>query len=865
MSETLDPVAELFGIIEPFNNLLALTKHSALIGAIELTGRDPGGFSADDHAALCGIAQAIYSKLHRSITITEYFIHYEGAKVTLRARKYKISDQLSKQRMEYLNNQVLSASRIIHCFEIEPEEDPNKLGFLPFIKHLAGSVFDPRSRVLLKNSISLQKMFLVEMDQLNHMEAQLQGAISEVTAKWAGLFTARQYNMQEIWATMKFLATMDPAALDLGLTESIPDEDMDCYVSSGDITNVQVDKMEVMKFPGVVTRYAKICSVRRFGRKGGKVQPGLWAVHEKSPVRLSGNYILMTRWRPMSELRKDLLFSSKNRELERSTVSLFSIIKGEENQSSVERNAGMKLAIKEKLRELGVAESIPDTWGTGNSVIAVFGEDTTAIKNTALEMSSALGNANVNVTWESVSIQRAFASLQPGNSHISERVLNLTSSQHAAAALICQPSVGQPIIADMGNEEAQYVLQSKDGTPFYYSPYVNGRAMVIGIGPIRKGKTFLKNTFATHQQKYGGLYRAVDIDPGSEPVAGIFGENGGIFRATDGQHSGANPFASCRGEDDVAFKLHLTNLLHLFLQANDTLAYRSIEADEQEAMDSAIDSTIRLPKEMQTLSALIHHMPQKLKIKFARWVRADGDNTSSGAGWYAHLFDNEVDAIGDLTKPIGVFNLQALKDKPTLIKPVLADILYRITTSFEDENLRHVPKVLDLDECHLPLSLPGFSERLVTFVRTWGKWFAMVQLWTQSPTELVKVEGWDALRSAATTFFFFSDPEMDSRVYKNAFPFLTTGECDAIRQLTPQKEAYIIQPELGISKIVIIDVEPAQRVVNTSHPREASLRDALIKEHGFARGLMLAIDALAPALVRDPDDDLYSLSLQATT
>lgn len=864
MSDKLDAVADLFGIIEPFNNLLALTKDSALIGAIELTGRDPGGFTADDHAALCGVAQAIYSKLHRSITITEYFIHYEGAKVQLRKRAFKISDQLSKQRMDYLNSKVLSASRIFHFFEIEPDEDLNKGGLIPMIKNLAGSVFDPRRRLLLKNSISLQKMFLVEMNQLNRMEAQLQGAIAEVAQKWSGLFVAKQHDMHEIWATMRFLATMDAEMLNAGLSESIPDEDMDCYVSSGDLTNVQVDRMEVMKFPGVVTRYAKICSVRRFGRKGGKVSPGLWAMHEKSPVRLSGNYILMTRWRPLSEFSKELLFSSKNRELERASLSVFSIVQGNENQSAVERNAGMKQAVKEKLKELGIAESIPDAWGTGNSVIAVFGDDTTAIKNTALEMNSALGNANVNVTWESVSIQRAFASMQPGNSKISQRVLHLTSSQHAAASLICQPSTGQPIVADMGNEEAVYILQSKDGTPFYYSPYVNGRAMVIGIGPIRKGKTFLKNTFATHQQKYGGLYRAVDIDPGSEPVAGIFGNDAGIFRATDNNHSGANPFASCRGPDDVSFKLHMTNLLHLFLQANDTAAYRVIDADEQAAMDHAIDSTMQLPENLRTLSACIHHMPKKLKVKFARWIKPDPNDTSSGAGWYAHLFDNQTDAIGDLTKKIGVFNLQALKDKPVLIKPVLADILYRITNSFEDEALRHMPKVLDLDECHLPLSLPGFAEKLVTFVRTWGKWFAMVQLWTQSPSELVKVDGWDALRSAATTFFFFSDPEMDARVYKNAFPFLTTGECDAIRSLTPQKEAYIIQPELGISKVVIIDVEPAQRVVNTSHPREASLRDALIKEHGFDRGLQLAIEALTPAFVRDPDEDLYSLSMQAT-
>ena len=863
MSEQIEAAAEFFGIIEPFNNLLALTKNSALIGAVELTGRDPGGFSHEDHAALCAISQSIYNKLHRSITITEYFTRFDGAKIQLRPRNDPVSDTLSKSRMDYLNSKTLSTSRIIHYFEIDPDDNLNKPNLTSTLKNLGTAIFDKKSRLILKNSISRDKMFLIEMEQLDRMEAQLQGAISEVVAKWGGLFGARQLSMQEIWAHMKFLGGMDPSALERGLAEAIPEEDLDIYVSSGDITNVQVDQMEVMKFAGVTTRYAKIGSVRRFAQARGKMQPGLWAAHEKSPMRLSGNFILMTRWRPLSEFNKQSLFSSKTNELERSSLSFFKIMKGDENQSALERDAGMKPAIKAKLEELGIAESIPDAWGIGNSIVVVFGERPAEIRNTALAMSGALGNANVNITWESVSIQNAFAALQPGQGRMSQRDLYLTSSQHAAASFLCQSSMGQNVIADMGNEEAAYVLQSKDGTPFYYSPYVNGRAMVIGIGPIRKGKTFLKNTFATHQQKYGGLYRAVDIDPGTEPIAGIFGKDGGIFRASEGSETGSNPFASCKGEDDVAFKIHLSNLLQLFLEANDAAAYQSITEDEQGPLDRAIDSTMRLPAHMQTLSALIHHMPEKLKVKFARWIHADPGVASSGAGWYAYLFDNEVDAIGKLDKKVGVFNLQALKDKPKLLKPVLADIIYRITSSFESEALRHVPKVLDIDECHLPLSLPGFPEKLVTWVRTWGKWFAMVQLWTQSPVELMKLEGWPALRSAATTFFFFSDPEMDSRVYREAFPFLTKGECDAIRSLTPQKEAYIIQPELGISKVVIIDVEPAQRVANTSHPREASLRDALIKEHGFEVGMKLAIQELTPVLIRDPEDDIISLTQQA--
>ncbi|WP_395398726.1 hypothetical protein ACHMW6_00180 (plasmid) [Pseudoduganella sp. UC29_106] len=206
--------------------------------------------------------------------------------------------------------------------------------------------------------------------------------------------------------------------------------------------------------------------------------------------------------------------------------------------------------------------------------------------------------------------------------------------------------------------------------------------MVIGVGPIRKGKTFTKNTLATHTLKYGGLYRALDIDPGSEPIAGLFGEDGGIMRAAKDDQSGANLFFSARGQDDVSFKIHLIEVLKLMLEANDTESQRQIDDHEQKGLDEAIDATLALPKELQTMSALVAHMPPTLQTKFARWIRESPKNRGSGAGWFAHVFDNQNDAIGHLTKRVGVFNLQNVKDQLRLLRPIQADILYRITQAF---------------------------------------------------------------------------------------------------------------------------------------------------------------------------------------
>jgi type IV secretion system protein VirB4 len=845
-----------YSVLEPYNEHFAFTKYSSLIGAIELSGRDPDGLNANDHAALAAIKQSIYGKLNRKITITEYLIHYDGVVVKLKDRDNEKSHMLSKQREKYLNGKNLNASRIVHYLEIEPEDNPNKLNFPSFLKNLGGAIFEKRSRALIQNairnflpdSISGEKMFLIEMEQMEHMRTQLQDAIAEVTQKWSGLFKARQLSLQEMWSHMKFLANLDPEQLPLGMLEEVPAEDMDICLSAGDIKPILVDKMDVVKLGGVSNVYAKFATVRRFSRKGGRVQPGLWAKDEKSPARIAGNYVLMTRWKPLSEFGRDFMFSRKNKELDRQTMNLFSMISGKDEASALEKQATMKPAIKAKLDELGIAEGLADVWGIGNSTICIFGSDPAKIKRTAVDMRAALSNASVHVTWESVSAADVYTAFQPGQGILSERNLNLTCSQFSAAGLIYQSNSGQETVPDLGGEEANYIFQSKDGCAFHYSPWVNGRAMTIGVGPIRKGKTWFKNTIATHQMKYGALYRAIDVDPGSEPIAESFGDDAGIIRVShepDGK-TGANPFSSAEGENDIPFKIHLNSLLQLFLQTNDTESYRSIDADEQRSIDHAIDATLRLPPHLQTMSNLVAHMSDSLKMKFNRWVRPSDINGGSGAGWFAHLFDNEKDAIGALDKRMAVFNLQALKENPTIIKPVISDITYRIIRSFENPALRNIPKVLDIDEAHIPLDIPGFPEFLIKAIRTWGKWYASVQLWTQSVEELMKLNGWSALRSAASTFIFFSDPEMDEKLYRKAFPFLTAGECEAIRNLIPQKEAYIIQPDLNISKAVIIDVEPAQRVINTSNPREASLRDSLVKTYGFDEGISRAISELYP-------------------
>ena len=302
--------------------------------------------------------------------------------------------------------------------------------------------------------------------------------------------------------------------------------------------------------------------------------------------------------------------------------------------------------------------------------------------------------------------------------------------------------------------------------------------MIIGVGPIRSGKSFLKNVIATHFMKYGGYFSAIDIDPGFEPVAQLFGDDGGIFRIGE-NNRGFNPFVVADGPEDTIFINHIINIVKQMLRFNDMETMKSLDAYEQKKLDEAIVRILKVPKNLRNFHEMVTDCPKELQLKLKRWV---------GDGVYSRMFGQHEDAIGELTKKVAAYNLGDIKDDPVLLPLAMSEIFYRTTRLFENPNYRNVPKFLDVDESHALLSIDYCVEYIVRSVRTWGKWLGGIGLWSQYAAEYRKIKDWGALKSAASTLFFMADPTLDEKLYRETFD-LTTGECEAIRNLRPKGEA----------------------------------------------------------------------------
>ena len=140
--------------------------------------------------------------------------------------------------------------------------------------------------------------------------------------------------------------------------------------------------------------------------------------------------------------------------------------------------------------ELEKAEGLEERWGRAQAAVMVFGDDPTRINATARTLRKAMLQAGLSIVSESINLPEAYRAFLPAGGEFSVRNMEMNATQFGAASLIYRSSSGQVTVDDLSGEEAQYVFICPDGTLYHFSPFVGGKGVVIGIGPIRSGKTF---------------------------------------------------------------------------------------------------------------------------------------------------------------------------------------------------------------------------------------------------------------------------------------------------------------------------------------------------------------------------------------
>ncbi len=785
-----------------------LTNASSILGGYELGGIDPTGLGDGQKKLATALLRSLIRNSPPELTLTQYYIHQYDSSVSIRPRGDKRSSAVSKRRELFLQNKrKLCSSRIFFLPELPFAHDLTTFKSFDFLQNLFSYPVSKEARNYVNTRFSEKDSILVYEDDVKETAKQLE---EEIQTHLSRLSLTSSNNKQldsgSLWGLIKALHTFDFSHLSLGGKPAI--NNLNSRVFDANITPVKIKGIDYLKISGITPTYIRFASIK--GYSDEYIDEAAFASGANAPVGVKGNYVFMTRYRGLSKAKQDKYFKGVQDEVQRNQTNPLELVSGN-TKSALEQQLMMSDKDKAVLNEVQQAMSLADYHGKFESSVAVFGENPDEINETCKNLRASLNQASMDIVWESAGLDAAFECFLPGSQFESKREMVLNSSKAAALSLYYKsseglPSWSYPTSKGEKEEEAFYIFESNDGTPFHYTPRVGGKCMVIGIGPIGSGKTFMKNTIATHFMKFKGIYTAIDIDPGTEAIAKFFEDDGAVFRLDEDFESGFNPFFVAGGKNDTRFRAHFIRQIETMIRSNSNEGLQTFTRAEQQQVDEAIASTLDLPKEMQAFSSFLNHCNDDIKLKLSRFA---------GEGMYARIYDNDKDAIGSLRKRLSVYNIMGVKDDAVALPLVMGEIVYRVLRTFENPKIRDVFKMLDVDEAHNLLSIPGMPEFIVKGVRTWRKWNAGVSLWTQSPLELMQIEGWSAIRSAATTFWFMADGEMDRSIYREAFG-LSEGHLDAIESLIPKQQAFIYQPEIRVAKVVNLFAEPEQRIINTS-------------------------------------------------
>ena len=824
-----EPVNSYHGAFRPYNGFV-LSYTGSLVGAIEIDGIDPDGMSQKDMEAFSIVIRNLLNILPQSIILQQYYIHYRDLRITFAHRKNPVCNALNQYRAGHLNGMRLSGARCVLFVEMYPEHQGQSSLSL-FIRHLLRCLQSAASREYVRRFIMYGHVRSASKSALEELALALETIIRDIINYCSGLFQTRQLDLDETYRVMKFLATMEVNYLH---SELQCPQTIDTDLSDGQVAPVTIKGMDLLRLHNLYKTYLRVMSVKQFNFD--RFTPGLFA---KGPIKTSGNYVLTTRYKGMSETSKTLFFFNRKKELERETITFADFIKGLDGGTEKDREMQVfRPSLIRKFQELDEASSLQDNLGLVATHGVVFDTDITELQKTTERLQSALQQNQFSILWETVAQIDVFFNLQPCADCRGRffRDIPLNTSQFSTLSLLYKSAQGTKVVEDLGREEAQYIFLSADDSPYYFSPFTGGRGFLIGVGPVRSGKSFLRTCTGIHWPKYGGFYRAIDIDPGSEPIAHAFGADAGIVRFDGMNDRGFNFFSQADGPDDLHFISHLNQQLMAMIGSNDSEELRHLSGADQLALDRAVRQVLRLPPDLQTLSTLVKHCPGSVQGKLTRFV---------GAGPYSRLFDAQHDAIGTIDRKIAIYNLAGIKDDSVAKPLVMAEIAYRVLRFYENPAFLSYPKWLDVDECHHILANPGLTKTmLLDRVRTWGKLQAGIGMWTQSGIELGNIENWEALRSAASTFIFTADPELNKDAYRSIFN-MKEGEMETIKGLIPKKEFYLIQRDLNVSKKCILSVEPEQYVLSTSRPAEQALYFDNVERYGFDAGVRKTMAAFA--------------------
>lgn len=396
------------------------------------------------------------------------------------------------------------------------------------------------------------------------------------------------------------------------------------------------------------------------------------------------------------------------------------------------------------------------------------------------------------------------------------RKIWLRGDHKANLSFMYAPFVGYPWSEDL-HDEYTLVYETRQGTPFFYTPFVNGNGNTTVLGGPGRGKSLNTNALFTAAMKYGT--KTFIFDQGGSYESNVRALGGSVTHLSL-DYPRLNLFRAARTKENI---FAIAQIVRLMLNKSGV----AVGNDDQDAIEKGVERLFDVPEDLRRLKHLT--LPPNLRQGLKRWIEG---------GIYGAIFDNVEDDLQ--FHDLQLFDFASLGDKHNdLLEVEMGWILMLCQDIIRDKKHLGTPKHIVMDELWKRMGvLPVLSFVLET-IKADRKNLAWATLVTQSLQDLGTHA--ELIKNACPNTIFLGGA-FNRELYAKHFR-LNPKELDELESLGPRELAIKADGEPfvaggdGYFKVLRMNMDPAAYSRATTKPSERALRERLVAELGAAEGM----------------------------
>ncbi len=409
----------------------------------------------------------------------------------------------------------------------------------------------------------------------------------------------------------------------------------------------------------------------------------------------------------------------------------------------------------------------------------------------------------------------AYLSCFPGQQY-NLRKFWLRGDHKANLSFVYSPFLGHSWSEDL-RDEYTLVYETRQGTPFFFTPFVNGNGNTTVLGGPGRGKSLNINALFASAMKYGT--KTFIFDQGGSYESNVRALGGSVT------HLGLDyPRLNFFRVDATKDNIHaIAQIIRMMLSKSGL----TVGNDDQDAIDKAVERMFDVPMELRRLKHLA--LPPKLRSGLKRWTEG---------GMYSAIFDNVQDDLQ--FHDLQLFDFASLGDKHNdLLEVEMSWILLLCQNQIRDKKNLGIPKHIVMDELWKRMGILPVVSFVLETLKADRKNLAWATLVTQSLEDLGSYAA--VIKNACPTTILLGGA-FDRELYAKHFR-LNAKELDELESLGDRELAVKVDGEPfvvggnGYFKVLRMNMDPTAYARATTKPSERAMRERLVAELGETEGM----------------------------